>query len=430
MSDGEGRATSDGTVSVDRRWFHAATAALIALLVVTAGCSGLPVGGTATEAPSDGADGSDGADESDGADGADAGAGTTVSGGMDGTSPAGTDQGDGATTDSDGAGASGDFGFSAGDSYRYSAALTNTTSRLEVVWEVTDVSGEELTVEVGMVWNETFRPTQTLTGTPEEIFGGISMESENIAPVVFLSLRLGAEIAAGHSLEVGNTWTVTPDEIPGGTRMTPESGEAQAEVTGTDSYGGVECTNVQLTSENSPPTTYCVNPDYPFALAYDTEGVEGSDVVFEGTSVGRSGGSTPTDTGGSTPTDTPVDLGDSSGSVENEVDGLTVVGIEAFVGNETTFVGDGDWAVRVEVQNDGDTSTEPLGYTYGVTVYDESGNEIESGLPSAGTQAGSLEPGESGVVILQPTESFDPDRVDSYEVKISCGTLADGAYCE
>ena len=142
------------------------------------------------------------------------------------------------------------------------------------------------------------------------------------------------------------------------------------------------------------------------------------------------GGPPPTDAGGSTPTDTPVDLGDSGGSVENGVDGLTVVGLETFVGNETTFVGDGDWAVRVEVENDGETSTEPLGYTYEVTAYDESGDEIESGLTSAGTHAQSLEPGESGVVILQPTESFDPERVDSYEVEVSCGVADDGAYCE
>jgi hypothetical protein len=419
---------SERTVSADRRWFHAATAATVALLVVTAGCSGLPVGGSTTEAPSDGADtGSDGADtEMDGADAP----GTTAGGGMDGTSPAETERDAGATTTA-GVGTSGDFAFSDGDSYRYSAALTNTTSRLEVVWEVTDVSGEELTAEVGLVWNGTFRPTQTLTGTPEEIFEGISADSEDVAPVVFLSLRVGPEVAAGHSLTVGNTWTVTPEEIPGGIRgtATPDSGEATVEVTGTDSYAGVECTNLQLTGEGSQPTTYCVNPEYPFALASDTEGVEGSDVTFEGTSVGGSGGATPT-AGEPTPTDTPVDLGDSGGSVDNEVDGLTVVGLETFVGNETTFVGDGDWAVRVEVQNDGETTTEPLGYSYEVTAYDESGTEIESGLTSAGTQAQSLEPGESGVVILQPTESFDPERVDSYEVRISCGVTDDGAYCE
>lgn len=419
---------SDGTVSADGRWLRAATAAAVALLVVTAGCSGLPVGGTGTEAPSDGADtGSDGADT--GTDRADA-PGTTAGGETNGERPSGT-EGDAGVTTTAGVGASGDFAFSEGDSYRYSAALTNTTSRLDVVWEVTDVSGEELTAEVGLVWNETFRPTQTLTGTPAEIFEGISADSENVAPVVFLSLRVGPEIAAGHSLEVGNTWTVTPDEIPGGIRgtATPESGEAEVEVTGTASYAGVECTNLQVTADGSSPTTYCVNPDYPFALASDTEGVEGSDVVFEGTSVGGSGGSTPT-AGEPTPTDRPVDLGDSGGSVVTEVDGLTVVGLETFVGNETTFVGDGDWAVRVEVENSGETPTEPLGYSYEVTAYDESGDEIESGLTSAGTQAQSLEPGETGVVILQPTESFDPERVDSYEVRISCGITDDGAYCE
>lgn len=43
---------------------------------------------------------------------------------------------------------------------------------------------------------------------------------------------------------------------------------ATAEVTGTDSHNGISCANVRLTTDGeSRPTTYCLNPEYPFAIA-------------------------------------------------------------------------------------------------------------------------------------------------------------------
>lgn len=403
---------------------------LVVLAVVLAGCVG-GIGGGDGGGNGDGASPTTATTGTDGPDGTSGTDGTTQSDGTDGTTSGTATGGTGstATTTDAGGGAFGDDEFSEGDTFRYSAALTNTSSRISIRWRVTDVSGEELTVELSWGYDGSYGEPKTFEGTEREVFEQLSFESDHLGEVIFLSLRIGPSIAEGRSLSVGNSWTGTAEDLPPGVPTT--TGSFRVEVTGTGEYAGVECTNIRVsnTSESDgegSATTYCVNPEYPFSLASNAEGAEGTGVRFEGTSTDGGGGT------GETTTTTSTDRGlDVTGTADSDVDGLRIVDHRLVVG-EGDAIGEGALGAAVTVENTGDRTADVLvEYSYRIAIYDESGAEIVSGFTAGGASRSdpTLAPGESVELVLI-VGAYDPDRVDGYEVTLTCRDSDEGAYCE
>jgi hypothetical protein len=161
-------------------------------------------------------------------------------------------------------GRTGEYQFSAGERYTYELP----SGQQDISMEVTEVSGDQLTVQVSGPQSD----GRTIEGTSDELFAPSREGNDSIALAFFGSLRAGNLLAAGRSLTVGNSWTVTPDDVAGNTEQV-EWETATAEVTGTDSYDGVPCANVRFTTDSETgQTTYCLNPEYPFAIAVSADG--------------------------------------------------------------------------------------------------------------------------------------------------------------
>lgn len=125
-------------------------------------------------------------------------------------------------------------------------------------------------------------------------------------------------------------------------------------------------------------------------------------------------------------TSTPIDV---SGEVHSRVDGLTVVSHESRIVADSPIAKD-EWAVVVEFRNTGNKSTDPIhGYSYNLTVYDDSDEEMAVGGPGASSK-GPIQPGETGTVIFVPEKSVNLQRLGGYEVWLTCDYLDDGEYCE
>jgi hypothetical protein len=156
-------------------------------------------------------------------------------------------------------GRTGEYQFSAGERYTYEAF----SGQDDISLDVTEVSGSQLTVRVSGPQSD----GRVIEGTSDELFAPSRDGNDSIALVFFGSLRAGNLLAEGRSLTVGNSWTVTPDDVVQDTDQVDWE-TATAEVTGTDSHDGVPCANVELTTDSETgPTTYCLNPEYPFAIA-------------------------------------------------------------------------------------------------------------------------------------------------------------------
>jgi len=141
--------------------------------------------------------------------------------------------------------------------------------------------------------------------------------------------------------------------------------------------------------------------------------------------------------GGETTATTSRDLGDPIGGVkESSVDGLEILGLESKVAEGVPFPRSGEWGVKIELENTGGESTELTEYTWHLTVYDDGGDVLHEDDPTEAnliiSPAGgrTLAAGETTEVALQPTDPIDPEKVGSYEVSLTCGTFADGVYCE
>ena len=148
---------------------------------------------------------------------------------------------------------------------------------------------------------------------------------------------------------------------------------------------------------------------------------------------GGSETTTTTQGGGET---TSRDLGDPIGGVEeSSVDGLAIVGLESKVAESFPYPRQGEWGVKIDVENTGGQSTELNEYTWEVVVYDEAGdvlkvmNRSEGNMIVSPAGGRTLEAGETTGVAIQPTDAIDPEEVGSYEVSLTCGTFADGVYC-
>lgn len=166
---------------------------------------------------------------------------------------------DAATTDQ--------YTFSQGETYTY----TIVNQDREFVWQVTDVSNGDITVEIrgdsvdGETRSVTFNGTQTDAGNT------LFTNTSKVFPL-FGSLHNAVTITNSQSLEVGNSWTVTHDSLP---RLFGFDWEtASAEVTGTGSHNGITYHNVTITPESEPhiSATFTVNQDYPFALSWSSSG--------------------------------------------------------------------------------------------------------------------------------------------------------------
>lgn len=165
------------------------------------------------------------------------------------------------------------------------------------------------------------------------------------------------------------------------------------------------------------------------------DGGDGTAMDEGETAMNDGGDGTAMDDGGTaTPAgEVDVELSDggpySLNEYSNSVDGIQVVSLSSGIdvlNDRELFEND------VEVRNTGSEPTEVKPYTYTVTLYDESGTEVQSGTAQRSTRGGGdpIAPGETETVFLTLTlEGTNGREIDSYDLTIDCSGIADGAYC-
>lgn len=122
---------------------------------------------------------------------------------------------------------------------------------------------------------------------------------------------------------------------------------------------------------------------------------------------------------------------DPMGEVTGTVDGIEIDDLESYMGQGGSSAGSERFSVDVTVENTGDETIEPLGYTYDLRLFDE--NDEEAYQRSLASQANdfSVEPGDTGSVTVWNTNADDESAIDHYEIAVTCdGSFADGVYCE
>lgn len=168
----------------------------------------------------------------------------------------------------------GEYVFSEGERYTYEIS-TNDDSNNRITWEVIRASGDQLGVRLSGI-----APERTYEGTKGEIFQEMRNTQEIRGPFFLLlyGLRLLVE---GHSLTPGSSWNVTPEDMGAlGQDVDWETGEVR--VTGTDSYNGISCATIRFVpdSETTQSSTFCVTPEYPFAIAVIADSDQAGDIVL------------------------------------------------------------------------------------------------------------------------------------------------------
>lgn len=160
--------------------------------------------------------------------------------------------------------------FSQGETYTYTLASED----VEFVWRTVDVSGDGVTVEVVTEAPDGETTTQTYTGNQTD--SGNTLFTETTIGL-FETLRDGVTITDGHSLEAGASWTITQDELP--RVFGPDWETGTAEVTDAGSYDGVSYYNVTVSPDSmaNDSVTFSVNGEYPFALAWSSEGISSTE---------------------------------------------------------------------------------------------------------------------------------------------------------
>jgi len=249
---------------------------LVALLVLTAGCSGLtggesPLGGDGQDDEDSDEDEDEDEEETETettaeteaeADGKDDGEETLTAPGTDFETP---------EVDVGG------YEFQTGESYTYQVGSGATAQ--ELTWEVLSVQGDQVTVEVtSEAGGRT--SSSTLEGPQDEIF---QQATGDMTALLFVSLRVSTVAAEGESLSMGNTWTVRSENLVSSQQVSWET--AEVEVIDTDTYAGIECSVIEITPDDgSDVLTSCVNQDYPFALSLTQRGGAQFAVELTGTS--------------------------------------------------------------------------------------------------------------------------------------------------
>ncbi|MFB6143145.1 MAG: hypothetical protein ABEJ30_07365 [Halorientalis sp.] len=204
-------------------------AVLMGLLLATAGCSGLTGGGEPG-----------------------AGTGTPTDGGNSG--PGGE--------------VTAAYTFSEGESYTYVSETQQGSS--SITWTVESVSDGQVTVNIS-----TQRGGTTVTASQANIFNRSRQQSMSAAVFVTF-LRLPVLAASGHTLEEGNSWTVSGSDLNMGGQSS-QMQDISVEITGTDTVAGTECYTAELSSAASNTTMEaCLRADWPFALSVGTAGGSGT----------------------------------------------------------------------------------------------------------------------------------------------------------
>lgn len=250
---------------------------LVTALLVTAGCSGLggssqterPGAGTATVPPTASPDSPGTEQATTTAEPATAGGTTERPPTPTATptpTPEETAQTPTSTTRTPGGPSVDAYSFSEGEFYTYTARSDEGKSTF--TWRVTDVEDDQVTVNVTATNTDGLFRSEEFTATR----GSVIAEAGNTSlAVLFFSLHVGRAAAVDRSLTPGNEWEIQASDVPGGADVVNFE-TATVEVTGTDSYGGIECANLAITPEGSSTITQCVDPDYPFAIHINSDG--------------------------------------------------------------------------------------------------------------------------------------------------------------
>lgn len=106
-------------------------------------------------------------------------------------------------------------------------------------------------------------------------------------------------------------------------------------------------------------------------------------------------------------------------NVQNEVGGIEITGTSGQATQD-------NYSITVELENTGGEDASVLDFEYVVTLYDESGSEIQHRGVVAINRDGFFDDA-TGTVELQPQIEADPSTVARYELRVLCD---DGPYCE
>lgn len=149
-----------------------------------------------------------------------------------------------------------------GESYTYESEAARGVAS-QYTWDVTDVSGGEVTANLTSSFG-TESNTTTITGPQGDVFGG---EGEN-APVTlpFRMLQIPQMLVQNHTLQSGNSWTVSSGDLLIGGSESGTSRQFDVRVTGTSQVQGEQCYRIEATTANES-VTGCVKEDWPFALS-------------------------------------------------------------------------------------------------------------------------------------------------------------------
>jgi hypothetical protein len=160
------------------------------------------------------------------------------------------------------------YDWTEGESYTFeSMSAQDETSTIS--WTVTDVSDGEVTAEIvsSSPQREENR-TSTFTGPQGAIVSG---DSQSLQAITFVVLPGPQQLVEGRDLTVGNSWTVSSDELGGSGGQTATPQEITVEVTGISEVAGTECFDIEATSDaNEQTLNACVKEDWPYALSFST----------------------------------------------------------------------------------------------------------------------------------------------------------------
>lgn len=247
------------------RWLPSRQVALTILLVVlvaVAGCSG-------GNGPADDNGSNDNGSNTTQAPDTDTSAPTTSSGGAATTEQMTSGDGSGSGTGA----AAFTYQWTEGESYTYQSASGDSQSTFG--WTVTDVSDDEVTVELLTNSSGSEKRTSTFSGPQGAIFSG---DSQNFQTITFVIMQLPQQLVEGHSLSVGNSWTMSSTEISmgsGSQTATPQ--QITVEVTGKSRIAGTQCYDIEATSSQDDTKLHsCVKKGWPFALSFSTSGGDSS----------------------------------------------------------------------------------------------------------------------------------------------------------
>lgn len=234
------------------------------------------------------------------------------------------------------------FRFEQGERYEYDVRTNGQEGTL--VWEVTDTSGDHVTVHtsyrVGDVSFET-----TATGTETTIKGSL------VGTPAGGFMRVGVfhpiyDHYHGHDLTVGNSWGATTS-----------LGSATYSVTGTDSYAGVRCYTTEVRVNGVLRHEGCVSPDHGlvvYSAIYDQTGTQTVEMQLrqydptDRDGVGNGDEGSPGDGDGDSDSDSDSDEGDN-GDGHDAGDGAS--------GQYTHFVFEQGERYEYEVRTDGQEGT-------------------------------------------------------------------------